>query len=305
MKIAGHNIPKWAAWGGAIGGGLVLYIYFKNRASGSSQSGTDPATGLPYSQDDQTDPLTGMTYAAEASEYGSVAAAEEAASTASEPAYGASSGTYGYVGSAGYPTENVTDSTTTGSYATNAAWSQAATAGLSSLGYSATDIAAALGLYFAGAPLTSDQASIVQAAVAEFGPPPQGTYSIVSTPSSGGAVTGTGGTTTTSSGGTSSGAGTSGSVTAPKSAPAASISGGRVMSVSNNDAVIAWQGSNAVKYVVKISGPGAINGHTSTVTIPKATYSGLQAGHTYDVTVTPYNSAGHAGKPGVITIETK
>ena len=53
-----------------------------------------------------------------------------------------------------------------------------------------------------------------------------------------------------------------------------------------------------------ITGPGPINGHTSTTTATTGTYTGLEAGHTYDIRITPYNSAGQAGPSGVITVVT-
>jgi len=184
MNIGGKKIPAWAAWGGGIGGGLVLFIYFKNRASsgsssgssGGSESGTDPATGLPYSEDDQEDPLTGMTYLAEAQEYGSVSAAEAALS---ENAY-SDSGESPYYGTAGYPTENVGYTQQGGNgYTSNAQWSQAVQAGLSDLGYSSETVASALGLYLNNMPLNATDTSIIQAAVAEYGEPPVGSYSII------------------------------------------------------------------------------------------------------------------------------
>lgn len=208
-EIAGHKISNWWLIGGAAGGILVFYLYKHSSgasaaSSATDSSGIDPVTGLPYSQDNEIDPLTGLTYLAEAQQYGSVAAAEaaysgSAASSGYDEAGGAGGG---YVGTAGYPTSNVGGTTSTPSYATNAQWAQAVTAGLVSLGYSATDIAAALGLFFAGQPLSTaadgvSYVQIVQAAEAEFGPPPQGTYSIISQPASGsGTTTTTGGTTT-------------------------------------------------------------------------------------------------------------
>jgi hypothetical protein len=226
MKIAGHEINNWWLIGG--GGGLVLVIYLYKRGSSSSNSSTtaansasaiDPVTGLPYSEDSQIDPLTGMTYLAEAQEYGSVSAAEAAVSSGS--AYGSSYGAdNGYSGTAGYPTLNATGGTTVNgtSYATNAAWSQAVTTGLVGLGYSAADVSAALGLFFAGQPLGVapdgvSYATIVQAAEAEFGLPPQGTYQIIAAPtgSTGAGTTGGGSTTGTGSTGSSSGSGTGGS----------------------------------------------------------------------------------------------
>ena len=67
---------------------------------------------------------------------------------------------------------------------------------------------------------------------------------------------------------------------------------------------MAWTGHNAVKYKQTIIGPGKINGFTNYDTIPQATYSGLEAGHDYTVTVVPYNSAGQEGPSGVINLVT-
>jgi PASTA domain len=54
-------------------------------------------------------------------------------------------------------------------YPNAAAWAQAAQAGLTSIGYDPTTVAAALGAYIAQQPLTAAQESIVQVAVAEYG----------------------------------------------------------------------------------------------------------------------------------------
>jgi hypothetical protein len=192
IKIGGKKVNPWVIVAGVGGVGIVAYLYLKNRGSASTASGTtNPLTGLPTSQDNAVDPVTGMTYAAEAAQYGSVQAAEQAVSGG----YGTASGygNTGYVGSSGYPTINgITGNPTTGgnNFSTNAAWAQAVTAGLTGLGYSATDVAAALGLFFAQQPLGAGSdgvsyVSIVQAAEAEYGPPPQGTYAIISSPPAG------------------------------------------------------------------------------------------------------------------------
>lgn len=170
---------KWIIGGVALVAGGYLYLRHKASSSTASSStdpnAIDPLTGLPYSQDQQVDPLTGLTYLAEAQQYGSVQAAEAAFS-------GTAGG--GGAGTAGYPSGNVGTGTTgnTGSYATNAAWSQAVVAGLAALGYDPQAVSAALGALFAQAPLTPDQVTIVQAAEAEFGPPPQGSYPIIPGP---------------------------------------------------------------------------------------------------------------------------
>lgn len=184
MNIGGKKVPPWLLWGGGIGIGLVGYIYLKNRGSSSaSSSGTaagtvsDPSTGQTYPAN-SVDSLTGMTYGAEIASYGSVAAAESAVGAGSS--YGLAGGYgYGYGGTAGYPTSNVGTTSTAAGYSTNAQWAQAVQAGLSGLGYDSQTVAAALGLYLTNMPLNATDASIIQAAVAEYGPPPVGSYAIV------------------------------------------------------------------------------------------------------------------------------
>lgn len=190
MKIAGKKISNWWLIGG-VAGAIGVFIIVKrgglggSKASSSSATATDPLTGLPYSQDNAIDPLTGMSYLAEAQQYGSVAAAEQAASSGVGQSVGGGTSaqtsgfpTIGQVTGGGAPTGN--------SYSSNAQWAQAVTAGLTNLGYSPTDVAAALGLYFQSQPLGSgadgvSYLSIVQAAIAEFGPPPVGTFPLTGT----------------------------------------------------------------------------------------------------------------------------
>lgn len=176
MEIQGKKVNKWMIVGGAAGVAVVLYLYKTHSAAGSaSQSAIDPVTGLPTSQDNTVDPVTGLTYLAEAQQYGSVSAAEAQATGLGNVAQGTGIG-----GTAGYPTSNVGSSNgTSQSFATNAAWAQAAVAGLAGLGYDPPTVAAAIGVYLNQKPLNSSQLPIVQAAVAEFGPPPQGNYPII------------------------------------------------------------------------------------------------------------------------------
>jgi len=129
--------------------------------------------------------------------------------------------------------------------------------------------------------------------------------------SSSGTGTSTGTDTGTSSGGTqtgvngagsppvtTTGTGTStGTTTAKSSAP----TGGHVVSVSNNRATVAWNANGATRWQVKITGPGPINGHTSTVTVPQAVYTSLSAGHTYTVQVTPLSPPGPSGNITLVT----
>jgi hypothetical protein len=189
------KMPTWGKVAVGVGGaGVVYYAYRQHQNAASSSSsdtsstdstGIDPVTGMPYSQDNQIDPLTGMSYLAEAQEYGSVSAAESAmAGNASGSAYG-SLGTYdsGYDNySGGYYDNSGTDSGSTEAYSTNSQWAQAVEAGLSSIGYSPTDISGAVGRYLSSLPLTSAQASIIYAAIGEYGNPPVGQYTVVTQP---------------------------------------------------------------------------------------------------------------------------
>ena len=245
-------------------------------SSGNASSAVDPVTGLPYSEDNQVDSITGQTYLAEADQYGSVAAAE-----ASVSAYGQSTASgSGIPVNPASPASSGSVNTVVGTsvYTSNAAWAQAATNGLADIGYSATDVSAALADYLTQTPVSTAQAQLINTAIAEYGPAPVGNLQVIlASPS-------TPGTTTTS--------------TKP------SVENGRVSSVTTTRAVVAWTGSNAVKYGVKIVGPGKINGQTNTVTEAQASYSGLEAGHNYTVYITPYNSAGTAGTTGHVDFTT-
>lgn len=160
-------------------------------------------------------------------------------------------------------------SATTGAqtYADNNAWGTAAINYLVGLGIDATTANQAVQQYLSSQVLTTAQQGDVNLAIQALGPPPSlpGPTSSNPTPVTGGS--GTGGNT-----------GTTGNPT---------LSNGHVVSVGATNAVVAWTGTNATKWQTKIVGPGKINGQTSTVTIPQATYSGLESGHDYTVTVTP------------------
>lgn len=187
---------RYASIGGASAIGLYM-VYHHHKSTGSwnpwssatsttaangtaTASGTDPVTGLPYSQDYQIDPLTNLGYLAEAQQYGSIAAAESAVS-----AYGLSSNTGSGVG-VQPATGSQTGTTNTGvgnaPYTSNQAWAQAATAGLADIGYSETDVATALGDYLTETPVTNAQAQLIHTAIAEYGNPPVGTFQVILQP---------------------------------------------------------------------------------------------------------------------------
>jgi hypothetical protein len=142
----------------------------------------DPVTGMAYSQDNVTDPVTGLTYLAEAQQYGSVQAAESSVSQFGQTSdTGTGTGVQPAGGGAGSSNAS-TGSVSSSTYTSNAAWAQAATAGLADIGYPETDVATALGDYLTGTPLTPDQVNYVQAALAEFGNPPIGSFQIIRQP---------------------------------------------------------------------------------------------------------------------------
>ena len=196
VEIAGKKVSKLVLGGVIVGGGIAAYYVYKNHqssqaaasaSSASSSTGmvTDPATGTQYPADG-TDPVTGETYAQEIGQYGSVGAADSAVSQNEQAALYNEGDLYG----TGYSAEDYStgtygaNTTVSGSvYTSNSAWAQAATAGLEDIGYTGTDVAEALGLYLTGAPVTTDEAAIIQAAIAEYGSPPDGSFQIITQPS--------------------------------------------------------------------------------------------------------------------------
>jgi hypothetical protein len=258
--ILGHKISKPAAIAIAGGSGLAIWFAYRQHkdsaGTSTSASAIDPITQLPYSQDQVTDPLTGETYLAEAQEYGSVAAAEQAVAGESSLDYSSAYGTG--TGAAG-TSAGTTGTTTTGStgYASNAAWAQAAEAGLTDVGYTSTDIAAALGRYLGNLSETAAQATIVDAAIAEYGPPPDGTYTVILAPvttPTGSGSTGTG--TSSGTGSTGTGTGSTGTTPAAGGPITAVPSGFRVVSVSGLNVTLGWNP------LTPPAGQGPLTGYT-------------------------------------------
>jgi hypothetical protein len=176
------DLPKPVLYGGiAVTAAVTGYLLYKHKQStgswfgagtGTTSAGSptaiDPVTGLAYSQDNVTDPITGETYLAEATQYGSVASAEAAVSS-----FGLSGTAVGVPpdGTAGV-TETSTGATSVGTYTSNAAWAQAAIAGLEDISggpsYNGTDIGDAIGDYLQGEPITAAQIQVVNVALSEF-----------------------------------------------------------------------------------------------------------------------------------------
>jgi hypothetical protein len=198
-----EGLPKPVIIGGIVitVAGSGIYLWHRKATTGSffgsstpsqpaatTTTSIDPVTGLPVTEDNVVDPVTGMTYLAEAQEYGSVSAAEADVSSYGGTVSGAS-GTGGTedTGSVGDGTASVAaGAVSSPAYTSNAAWSQAAQAGLEDVSggttYDGTDIGTALGAYLTATPVTPAQASVIKVALAEYGNPPVGSFQIIGIP---------------------------------------------------------------------------------------------------------------------------
>ena len=74
--------------------------------------------------------------------------------------------------------------------------------------------------------------------------------------------------------------------------------------VSNTRATVTWKSTVTSTFEVTINGPGPLNGRMARVTKPAAVYSGLEAGHTYTVTIQPLVNGNDEGKAGRVTFKT-
>ena len=167
-EIAGKKImglSKNQAIFVAIGGAATVYLVYRHYKSASAvvndTSSTDTGTDTTGTD---IDPETGYAY-------GSTEDEEALASLSGE----ASGDAYGTLSSEPYYSTVATTQTPT----TNAAWSQYVQQQLGTIGYDPETVAGAIGAYLSQIPLTATQAGIVQVALAECGPPPQGEYSII------------------------------------------------------------------------------------------------------------------------------
>lgn len=159
VKIFGKNVPKWTVYGGVIGGGgglIYAYVHNKNKAKAAATATPNSASTYAY----------GYGSAAPQYAYGSDYGygAYGYASGGGEAGIGTNYG-YGYY-NAGQPQEYSPQATT------NAQWSAAAVSALTAQGYTGTQVLGALGPYLAGQPISTSQASVVQAAIAVEGYPP-------------------------------------------------------------------------------------------------------------------------------------
>lgn len=160
----------WKWW--AIGGvGVVAAVYWYSKKTKAAAT-TAPISADTSATDSSTSGLDSTDlYGSDSSGY-----------------YDYSTGTYG--GTAPYPSPygspyGYPPGSTTYVPTTNAQWAQQAETLLVQENFDATQVAIALGKYLTGQALTSDQLSIVQAAIALEGEPPQSVPPPHTTPSTG------------------------------------------------------------------------------------------------------------------------
>ena len=306
-------------------GGFVIYRHHSTTGSwnpfskGSSTSGAgssqiDPVTGLAYSMDNSIDPLTGLSYLSEADQYGSVAAAESSVS-----AYGSSTATgSGIPVNPASPIASGSPNSVVGSdvYTSNAAWAQAAESGLSDIGYSSTDVATALGLYLTDQQVSAAQAQLISAAIAEYGPPPVGSFSIIQSPVS---------TPSGTTGGVAPSVpsapvttpyvppvSTPAPAPAPASAPAPAKlpvptmpTGVSVSNVTTTGFVVHWAPDpHTSSYTVRVTYQGALVASKTVGPVASAAITGLSANRTYTVHVAASNSSGSSSETNGPTAKT-
>jgi Fibronectin type III domain len=291
------NMPTWGKGAAVIGGLGVAYVVYKNHAANAAASSSSaPATTAattgtdPYPPDGtsgnpndpySTDPSSGMTYGDEQAGYSG---------------YGFGSTAYNSgLASPEYGSNPYSGAVTTAGYSSNSAWAQAVETGLTDIGYTSTDVSDALGAWMAGQNLTADQASIVQAAIAEFGDPPSGSYPILRAPSTTTTGSGTGTTTTPPP------------VTTPKKTTAAKPgmpSGVSATAVTSNGFHMIWHAvSGATSYRVRVTYQSQVV-FQGTSAQPSINVTGLTPDHTYTTHVAASNSAGMSSETNGPSVHT-
>lgn len=169
VKLPGgmHVNKKIAIGVGIAAVGIAGVYYYRQKQASNAAASTSAAAAT----GSQIDPQTGYAYGSPEDQ-----AALAAMAGGTLPTYNAASSAGGQVigydqyGNPIYGGGGGTIGTGPGSYTSNAQWTQAAEAEMGSNGADA--IAAALGKYLLGQPLTTDQITVVQEAIAAQGYPP-------------------------------------------------------------------------------------------------------------------------------------
>lgn len=159
---------------------------------------------------------------------------------------------------------------------TNAQWTDAAVTRLVQQGWDGATVQAALGKYLTDQALTTNEETIVRAAIAVAGNPPQGSHAVVHIPTPAPSA-----------------------VTTPKSAPG----GFRNVFVDRTTAQTAWGSvATATGYEVMYLSAGNKTSRTAT---PSATFYGLKPGARFNYKVRAFNSAGSGPWSGTQYFVTK
>jgi hypothetical protein len=280
INILGKPVKKNVVF--VVGGGIILIggvYYYKQRQSANAAQAVGAAVGSTI------DPVTGFEYgspedqaALAAMQGGNVGAQMNSSSWVGGQIIG-----YDQYGNPVYGSGG--GSGTAGGFTSNAQWSQAYVAQVGSTGNDA--VSKALGAYLNGSPLTTDQISIVQSAIALFGKPPiSGADGF---PPSFHTIGGTGG-----GGG---GGGTGGTAHNPVTGLHSTDSGFTSVSV-------AWEkATNATGYLVTATNTGGRVVSSQHVTGTSARVGNLARSHVYTIKVRAQPGSG--GSDARIQVYTK
>lgn len=271
VKLPGvGRVPrKWLVIVGVASIGSIAYFAYRRKGAAAVPA-ADGSTG-------QIDPLTGDV-AGSAQDQMDLAALQDSS------AYGTGTAGGYYAGSGALGTSGVNPPVPgTGGFTTNGQWAQQAEADLGGIGVDQLALAAALGHYLTGSPLSSAEQSLVDQAIAEEGYPPVAGPSgyppaMHATPAGGG--TGGGGT----------GTGT-GRLARP---------GGVHLTLRGKTGVrVQWTAVPGAAGYVALARQGGANGTTVngpfTVTQPVANFGGLRAGTRYTALIWPSDAADPGG----------
>lgn len=313
VDILGHPVKKSTALAGGLAAAAVVIIaIMRKRSAAQAADSSAAASGLVTdpagNQCSTLNPDTGYCP-------GTPADVNASAGLSAGAALSSESGG-GLSGGGGYyyePTSTATGTSSTGSavpaFTDNASWAQYAETALGSNGGDA--IAAALAKYLSGQPVTTDQQTTIEEAIAianyppvagGSGNPPGMTLSAASaSTSTTGTTTAAGGTTSTATGTGSAATGTTTKTgTGSTTAALSKVTGGKAVTTANG-ATVTWTATGpATSWQVTINGPNE-NGKQAVVKKPEAVYSGLLSGHNYTVSVQPLPS----GTGGLIEVKTK
>jgi hypothetical protein len=249
----------------AILAGILAVAYYrhaKNKAAAPAADTTQDPNAI--------DPATGLTYGEEAAgiQAGDLAGAGSA--------YGDTSGLVGYDAQGNPVYADTVGYGPAPSFVSNGAWSQAAQQYLvASTGADAGTVAAALGTYLAGQPLTSAQASVVQQAIAFFGQPPQAGSNGYPPSLNLSGASGSSGGSTGSGGSGDSGTGAAG---------AGAISNLQPSAVTRTSFTVRWNPAHGATHgyaynVTQLNGKSVKKGTTKTTSV---SVTGLHPGFTYN-----------------------